>query len=655
MATKIVTKNSSTASAVPTASDLVQGELAVNVADKRLFTEDNAGAIVELGTNPSTLTVTGEITANGGIALGDNDKATFGAGDDLQIYHNGGSGNYIDSVNKDLYIRCNLDAGIAGGDILLQPKSGENSAIFKDNGAVDLYYDNVAKFSTTATGIDVTGTATMDGLSISNASGGNVAQFTNVSSADLNINLTSGVTLLTPSTGILAFGTVTTERMRIDSSGNVGIGTSSPSSQLHISSTGATTATIEAGGGGDAVLDIKAAEASGGESIIRFSDSVSGVGFITYAQNDGGSDYMRFGTASTERLRIDASGNLTTRQSTGNNFRIIRFGDNSVEVGNYNATDGYQNTSYLSSTHTFYAGTAGAESVSRAVDIDSSGRVGIGTSAPLTGIDLRGTSASAGNTIQIVGNAVSTLLLGQDADGGVIRGQGGNNALKFYTGGTGDSAANASGTERMRITSGGSLYLGAGFTTWQSNSFAVEGISSGAYTVTSHINGAPSGQPYSYFFYNNGVIGSITQNGTTGVAYNTSSDYRLKENVVPMTGSIDRVKALKPSRFNFIADADTTVDGFLAHEAQAVVPECVTGTKDAMKDEEYEVTAAIEEVRDEDGNITTEAVEAVMGTRSVPDMQGIDQSKLVPLLTAALQEAITKIESLTARVAALEA
>ena len=94
------------------------------------------------------------------------------------------------------------------------------------------------------------------------------------------------------------------------SSGSVGIGTSSPSSQLHISSTGATTATIEAGGGGDAVLDIKAAEASGGESIIRFSDSVSGVGFITYAQNDGGSDYMRFGTASTERMRIDSSGNL---------------------------------------------------------------------------------------------------------------------------------------------------------------------------------------------------------------------------------------------------------------------------------------------------------------------------------------------------------
>jgi len=73
-----------------------------------------------------------------------------------------------------------------------------------------------------------------------------------------------------------------------------------------------------------------------------------------------------------------------------------------------------------------------------------------------------------------------------------------------------------------------------------------------------------------------------------------------------------------------------------------------------MMDEEYEVTAAVEEVRDADDNITTEATEAVMGTRSVPDMQGIDQSKLVPLLVSALQEAVTKIEELTARITALE-
>jgi hypothetical protein len=120
-----------------------------------------------------------------------------------------------------------------------------------------------------------------------------------------------------------------------------------------------------------------------------------------------------------------------------------------------------------------------------------------------------------------------------------------------------------------------------------------------------------------------------------------------------MTGATERVKALRPINFAWKSDG-SRVDGFLAHEAAEVVPECVTGTKDAMRDEKYEVTPAVEEVRDEDGNVTTEAVAAVMGTRSVPDYQGIDQSKLVPLLTAALQEAITKIEDLTTRLETLE-
>ena len=80
-----------------------------------------------------------------------------------------------------------------------------------------------------------------------------------------------------------------------------------------------------------------------------------------------------------------------------------------------------------------------------------------------------------------------------------------------------------------------------------------------------------------------------------------------------------------PKRFNFISDADITVDGFLAHEAQSVVPEAVTGTHDEVDDE---------------GNAV---------------MQGIDQSKFVPLLTAALKEAIAKIENLESEVAALKA
>jgi hypothetical protein len=119
------------------------------------------------------------------------------------------------------------------------------------------------------------------------------------------------------------------------------------------------------------------------------------------------------------------------------------------------------------------------------------------------------------------------------------------------------------------------------------------------------------------------VVGSVSVT-TTATAYNTSSDYRLKENVVAVTDGIARLQQLKPSRFNFIADPSKTVDGFLAHEAAEVVPECVTGEKDAV---------------DDDGN---------------PIYQGIDQSKLVPLLTAALQEAIGEIKSLKARVVALE-
>ena len=121
----------------------------------------------------------------------------------------------------------------------------------------------------------------------------------------------------------------------------------------------------------------------------------------------------------------------------------------------------------------------------------------------------------------------------------------------------------------------------------------------------------------------------------------------LEEDWQLMSGASERVLALKPVNFAWKVDG-TRVDGFLAHEAQAIVPEAVTGTKDAMRDEEYEVTAA---VLDADGMVVTEAV---MGTRSVPDMQGIDQSKLVPLLTAALQEALNKIASMETRLSALE-
>ncbi len=140
------------------------------------------------------------------------------------------------------------------------------------------------------------------------------------------------------------------------------------------------------------------------------------------------------------------------------------------------------------------------------------------------------------------------------------------------------------------------------------------------------------------FYRNNVRVGTITTT-LSATAYNISSDYRLKENVVPLQNAIDRLKQIPVHRFNFISTPEVTVDGFLAHEVAPYVPESVRGEKDA----EIETVVMDENnqpVLDEDGNELTEIK---------PIYQEIDQSKLVPLLTAALQEAITKIEELQTR------
>jgi hypothetical protein len=181
---------------------------------------------------------------------------------------------------------------------------------------------------------------------------------------------------------------------------------------------------------------------------------------------------------------------------------------------------------------------------------------------------------------------------------------------------TADGAS--SPTERMRIDNAGRLFLNTTSITPSQNAL-VGSVTTGT-LIVSHENGN-TGSNFATFYYNSTIIGAIAQASASSVSYNTSSDYRLKENISAVTDGISRLQQLKPSRFNFIADPDKTVDGFLAHEVQDVVPEAITGEKDAV---------------DDDGN---------------PIYQGIDQSKLVPLLTAALQEAIGEIESLKARVA----
>ncbi len=270
--------------------------------------------------------------------------------------------------------------------------------------------------------------------------------------------------------------------------------------------------------------------------------------------------------------------------------------------------------------------------------IDSSGNVGIGV-APSELLHIKNASGDA--AVRIDGNTRSFKI------------EQNNYGLRFVD-------VSGGSAERMRITASGDVLVASTSILDMWRGLGQDGTHIGSSYCASQYGSnnnlymsKPSGATdltYISFWVNGGGVGNITTSGSS-TAYNTSSDYRLKTAVTYDWDATTRLKQLKPARFEWIADGDDAVpvDGFLAHEVQDVVPEAITGTKDAMRDEEYEVTPA---VLDEDGN---EVTPAVMGTRSVPDYQGIDQSKLTPLLTKALIEAVEKIEQLEARIAALEA
>jgi hypothetical protein len=177
-------------------------------------------------------------------------------------------------------------------------------------------------------------------------------------------------------------------------------------------------------------------------------------------------------------------------------------------------------------------------------------------------------------------------------------------------------------TERMRIDSNGNLLVGqtaVGFA--NINGMSISNATN--QNIINHNSAAVSGTAYIQFGFNGGGIGNILQSGTTAVSYNTSSDYRLKENIKPMTGALDKVAQLKPVTYKWKSDGSDG-QGFIAHELQAVVPDCVTGEKDAV---------------DAEGNIKP---------------QGIDTSFLVATLTASIQELKAIVDAQAARIAALE-
>jgi hypothetical protein len=277
---------------------------------------------------------------------------------------------------------------------------------------------------------------------------------------------------------------------------------------------------------------------------------------------------------------------------TSGNTKLTEKSNNGIEVGTNNTTR---------------------------MTITSGGSVGIGTSSPAATTHSHSSSAGGGHIRSSSSNLNNFIDIGTDSGGhGVINVGTAGGTMNFET----------AGTERMRITSGGRLLIGttaqnAGYgnnndgMTLTKSGPTVFSNSASDYGLVLNKTSPQSGSTFyqvNFRSANTNVGGIFTNSSST--TYATTSDYRLKEAVVDMTGAIDRVKALAPKRFNFIADPDTTVDGFLAHEAQAVVPEAVTGTHNEV---------------DENGDAV---------------MQAIDQSKLVPLLSGALREAITKIETL---------
>jgi hypothetical protein len=280
-----------------------------------------------------------------------------------------------------------------------------------------------------------------------------------------------------------------------------------------------------------------------------------------------------------------------------------------------------------------------------AVTVDASQNVGIGTSSPDRILHLNnsgteqnvrakftngttGEGASDGFEIGInASNPAEAVLVNYEAS-----------PMAFFT----------SGSERMRIDSSGNLLINnTGASPLNSgrvriyNNTAQDALktyqaTSGTTALWSRIDHTAS--YFAVFNYNGSTVGTITTNGSA-TAYNTSSDHRLKENVTADWDATTRLKQLNPVRFNFIADADTTVDGFLAHEVQSVVPEAISGTHNEVEvwkdgEELPDGVSVGDNKLDEDGN-------------TMPVYQGIDQSKLVPLLVKTIQE-------LEARITALE-
>ena len=527
-------------------------------------------------------------------------------------------------------------------------------------------------------------------LTINSATGGQLQLQAN-GIAKIRMEADSGGgSFYAPSGAYIRHFTSGVERMRIDSSGNLGLGNSSPTTDSLAGNGGL----VIGNGSGNKGITIYGSTTS--QQNIAFTDtSSSQQGLIQY---DHSGDYMRLFTSSSERLRITSDGNVGISSTDAQkNLSIGNSQADGIQF-NYDSTNGYRNqilnywNSSVDSRMDFNIARTANATPETIMSIGYNSNVGIGTTSITnsrlqikgannttnaysdglkvtsnnetvftqynwngingdtglsfaTGGTERFTIDSSGNVSVRDGKTLNILNSVNSAGGSVVCPGGGSLALRAYGNNmivlNEDSFiqfAVGSGSEKARIDGNGHFLIGVTSIT-DTSSRTYGNAFSGSSSYGNWTSWGSGAHTHATFRNGTNAVGSITTS-STATAYNTSSDYRLKENVVDLTGALDRVDQLEPKRFNFIADEDTTVDGFLAHEVQDIVPEAVTGDKDAT--EEYEVSP---EVLDDEGNVVEEAV---MGTRDV--YQGIDQSKLVPLLVGAIKELRAEVNSLKAQI-----
>jgi hypothetical protein len=429
-----------------------------------------------------------------------------------------------------------------------------------------------------------------------------------------------------------------TQAMTLDSSGNVGIGTSSPGNNLEVYGTAASTAIEVNGTGRYRGYEI---HASGTRVGYLQDDSTDTILRLTTTRGT-----LTFATGDVERMRLDSSGNLGIGTSTpAGNLQISGSGDRSllvtggtagtvsVQLGDSGAA-GQGGMSYDNSVDALFFKSNGSERMR----ISSTGSLLLGTTTDtnfevssaghVTFTNATSPTDNAGDLYRNgIGwqaanqttNVLSALITAQNS------GSYGADTL-FLKRGTAGGAL----TESMRIDSGGNLLVGrtslslgnVGTILNASGTLTVETSFTGTNEIA-NFNQISTGTTQIDFRYQAVASGYIEWNSTT-TSYITSSDYRLKNTVAPMTDALAKVALLKPCTYKWNADGSDG-EGFIAHELAEVCPQAVSGKKDAV---------------DKDGN---------------PKYQGVDTSFLVATLTAAIQEQQALIQDLTTRLAALEA